>query len=118
LPALPRDIQTGQSIVQQGIALRSSDIDLIWVHGYGFPPGKGGPMFYADHLGPQTIHDAMCKLHDAHGQIFWRVQPGSSAAIWRVNRMLSACMHESQLNTQFQAPLMVSPDHYSFFENS
>ncbi len=69
MPALPRDIQTGQTIVQQGIALRSSDIDLIWVHGYGFPPGKGGPMFYADHLGPQTIHDAMCKLHDAHGQM-------------------------------------------------
>ena len=48
LPALPRDIQTGRTIVQQGIALRSSDIDLIWVHGYGFPPSKGGPMFYPD----------------------------------------------------------------------
>lgn len=44
-------INEGARILDEGIVARPSDIDLIWVHGYGFPIGKGGPMFWADQEG-------------------------------------------------------------------
>ncbi|MFQ5625332.1 MAG: 3-hydroxyacyl-CoA dehydrogenase NAD-binding domain-containing protein [Methyloligellaceae bacterium] len=62
-------INEGAKILQEGIAARPGDIDLVWVYGYGYPPGKGGPMFYADQVGAKAIYDAMCKLHDAHGDM-------------------------------------------------
>ena len=40
-------ISEGQKILDEGIAARSSDIDVIWLNGYGFPRFRGGPMFYA-----------------------------------------------------------------------
>ncbi|RWG82250.1 3-hydroxyacyl-CoA dehydrogenase NAD-binding domain-containing protein [Mesorhizobium sp.] len=40
-------INEGAKILQEGIAARASDIDVVWVNGYGFPIGKGGPMFWA-----------------------------------------------------------------------
>ena len=44
-------INEGARILEEGIALRSGDIDVIWVYGYGFPRWRGGPMFYADTVG-------------------------------------------------------------------
>jgi 3-hydroxyacyl-CoA dehydrogenase len=41
-------IEEGRRILAEGIAQRASDIDLIWVHGYGWPAARGGPMYYAD----------------------------------------------------------------------
>jgi 3-hydroxyacyl-CoA dehydrogenase len=41
-------INEGARILDEGIAARASDIDVIWVYGYGFPAHRGGPMFYAD----------------------------------------------------------------------
>ena len=41
-------ITEGRRILEEGIAVRSSDIDVIWVHGYGFPRDLGGPMFWDD----------------------------------------------------------------------
>lgn len=43
-------IEEGRRILTEGIAQRASDIDLIWVHGYGWPAARGGPMYYADSL--------------------------------------------------------------------
>lgn len=40
---------TGADLVRTGIALRPGDVDLVWIYGYGFPPDRGGPMWYADH---------------------------------------------------------------------
>ncbi|RUM96143.1 3-hydroxyacyl-CoA dehydrogenase [Pseudaminobacter arsenicus] len=40
-------INEGTKILEEGIAARASDIDIVWVNGYGFPVGKGGPMFWA-----------------------------------------------------------------------
>ena len=40
-------INEGAKILEEGIAARASDIDVVWVNGYGFPIGKGGPMFWA-----------------------------------------------------------------------
>jgi 3-hydroxyacyl-CoA dehydrogenase len=41
-------IEEGRRILSEGIAHQASDIDLIWVHGYGWPAARGGPMYYAD----------------------------------------------------------------------
>jgi 3-hydroxyacyl-CoA dehydrogenase len=48
-------INEGARILEEGIALRASDIDVVFLMGYGFPPWRGGPMFYADTVGLCTI---------------------------------------------------------------
>jgi len=44
-------VNEGAKILEEGIALRASDIDVVYLTGYGFPPFRGGPMFYADAVG-------------------------------------------------------------------
>ena len=44
-------INEGAKILGEGIALNPSDIDLVFLHGYGFPKFRGGPMFYAEQIG-------------------------------------------------------------------
>ncbi|MBV9078657.1 MAG: 3-hydroxyacyl-CoA dehydrogenase, partial [Methylobacteriaceae bacterium] len=44
-------INEGAKILEEGIALRASDIDMVWITGYGWPVYRGGPMFYADTVG-------------------------------------------------------------------
>lgn len=48
-------------ILEEGIALKPSDIDVTWVFGYGFSRFKGGPMHYADAVGLPTIAEALSK---------------------------------------------------------
>jgi len=48
-------VNEGAKILEEGIALRASDIDVIWVNGYGWPTYHGGPMFWADSVGLQDI---------------------------------------------------------------
>ena len=60
-------VNEGAKILEEGLALRASDIDVVWLHGYGFPRYRGGPMFWADLVGLQTIYDTMSRLHDQHG---------------------------------------------------
>ena len=50
------------------MALRPSDIDVVWIYGYGFPAYLGGPMFWADRLGLATVYDTMKRLHEEHGE--------------------------------------------------
>ena len=66
-------INEGALILEEGIAAKSSDIDVIYVYGYGFPVYRGGPMKYADEIGLKTVYDAMCKYRDALGEYggFW-----------------------------------------------
>jgi 3-hydroxyacyl-CoA dehydrogenase len=52
-------VNEGAKILQEGIALRASDIDVVYLTGYGFPVSRGGPMFYADTVGLNTILEAM-----------------------------------------------------------
>nr|WP_235594731.1 3-hydroxyacyl-CoA dehydrogenase NAD-binding domain-containing protein [Paraglaciecola hydrolytica] len=61
-------INEGALILEEGIAAKSSDIDVIYVYGYGFPVYRGGPMQYADEIGLKTIYDAMCKYRDELGE--------------------------------------------------
>lgn len=52
-------VNEGGKILEEGIANRSLDIDIVWIYGYGFPVYRGGPMFWADQVGLQTILDAV-----------------------------------------------------------
>ena len=55
-------INEGARILEEGIALHSGDIDVIWFHGYGFPIWRGGPMHYADTVGLSRIRDRLARL--------------------------------------------------------
>jgi 3-hydroxyacyl-CoA dehydrogenase len=48
-------INEGVKILEEGIASRASDIDVVWINGYGWPAYRGGPMFYADAVGAKTV---------------------------------------------------------------
>nr|WP_145552215.1 3-hydroxyacyl-CoA dehydrogenase NAD-binding domain-containing protein [Variovorax boronicumulans] len=48
-------VNEGAKILEEGIAIRASDIDVVWVNGYGWPVYRGGPMFYADTVGLKTV---------------------------------------------------------------
>jgi 3-hydroxyacyl-CoA dehydrogenase len=48
-------INEGAKILAEGKAYRASDIDIVWLNGYGFPAYRGGPMFYADTVGLRTV---------------------------------------------------------------
>jgi 3-hydroxyacyl-CoA dehydrogenase len=48
-------VNEGAKILDEGIAIRASDIDVVWVNGYGWPVYRGGPMFYADTVGLKTV---------------------------------------------------------------
>ncbi len=48
-------INEGVKILEESIASRASDIDVVWINGYGWPAYRGGPMFYADAVGPKTV---------------------------------------------------------------
>ena len=52
-------VNEGAKILEEGIAQRASDIDVVWVYGYGWPVYRGGPMFWADSVGPQKIVDGL-----------------------------------------------------------
>ena len=52
-------INEGARILDEGIATRPGDIDVIWVYGYGWPVWRGGPMYYADRLGLAHIRDRL-----------------------------------------------------------
>jgi len=67
-------VNEGAKVLQEGIAQRASDIDLIYVNGYGFPAWRGGPMFYADTVGLATVYQRICQFHAQHGA-FWTPAP-------------------------------------------
>jgi len=55
-------INEGAKVLEEGIALRALDIDVIYMTGYGFPAYRGGPMFYADMVGLKKIHDRVVEF--------------------------------------------------------
>jgi 3-hydroxyacyl-CoA dehydrogenase len=67
-------VNEGAHILEEGIAMRASDIDVVYLAGYGFPVHRGGPMFYAGRVGLQTVARRMKSFaanpHDEPG--FWR----------------------------------------------
>ena len=70
-------VNEGAHILEEGIAQRASDIDIVYIFGYGFPAWRGGPMFYADSQGllavERTMEGFARDLRD--GKTFWTVAP-------------------------------------------
>ena len=67
-------VNEGARILEEGYARRASDIDIIYLNGYGFPAHRGGPMWYADTVGLKQVCDRVFEFHRQHGEI-WRPAP-------------------------------------------
>ena len=67
-------VNEGAKIVAEGIALRASDIDVVYVNGYGFPAWRGGPMYWAEQAGFGRVVATMQRLAPTHGAR-WRPAP-------------------------------------------
>ncbi len=67
-------VNEGAKILEEGMALRASDIDLIYINGYGFPAHRGGPMFHAETVGLADVYESMCRYAEIHGD-YWRPAP-------------------------------------------
>jgi len=65
-------INEGAKILEEGVAARPVDIDVIWLTGFGFPVYLGGPMFFADQVGLKTVYDALLKYSDQVGAEFFK----------------------------------------------
>jgi 3-hydroxyacyl-CoA dehydrogenase len=61
----------GARILEDGIASRSADIDVIWMNGYGFPRHRGGPMHYADTIGLDKVYATVCEFRERFGPLYW-----------------------------------------------
>jgi 3-hydroxyacyl-CoA dehydrogenase len=68
-------INEGALILEEGIAQRPSDIDVVYVFGYAFPAAKGGPMHYADRVGLKNVYDKICEFRDREGELYWKPAP-------------------------------------------
>jgi len=67
-------VNEGARILEGGYALRASDIDIIYINGYGFPAYRGGPMWYADTVGLKRVYDRICEFQRQHGET-WQPAP-------------------------------------------
>ena len=63
-------INEGAKILEEGKAQRASDIDIVWINGYGWPVYRGGPMFYADLVGPEKVLAKMKNFEATMGEDF------------------------------------------------
>jgi 3-hydroxyacyl-CoA dehydrogenase len=67
-------INEGARVLEEGIAARAVDIDIVYVYGYGFPSWRGGPMWYADTIGLKNVYERVCEFHRQHGDL-WKPAP-------------------------------------------
>ncbi len=67
-------VNEGARILEEGMALRSVDIDIIYINGYGFPAHRGGPMFHADLTGLAAVYERVNQFHQQHG-VLWTPAP-------------------------------------------
>ena len=84
-------INEGARVLEERIAYRASDIDVVYTSGYGFPRYRGGPMFYADTVGLKKIHEGILEFERRFGSRYWQPAPllkqlaidGSSFGQWQ-----------------------------------
>jgi len=67
-------VNEGARILEEGIAIRAGDIDVVYVYGYGFPASRGGPMFWAEQSGLARVVETLQRLAPTHGAR-WRPAP-------------------------------------------
>ena len=65
-------VNEGAKILEEGIAARPLDVDVIWIYGYGFPVYRGGVLFWADQVGVKTIHDKINEIYQQTGSDAWK----------------------------------------------
>ncbi|HEX6530810.1 MAG TPA: 3-hydroxyacyl-CoA dehydrogenase NAD-binding domain-containing protein, partial [Burkholderiales bacterium] len=68
-------VNEGARIREEGIALRASDIDMVYLTGYGFPPYRGGPMFYADTVGLDKVLKSIESFQKGYQGSQWEPAP-------------------------------------------
>ena len=73
-------VNEGARIVAEGIAQRASDVDIVYLNGYGFPLHRGGPMLYADQVGLVNVERALKRF---------AAEPGADVAFWTPAALLS-----------------------------
>jgi len=69
--ALLAMISEAAQVIEQGIVSEKAAVDLIWLHGYGFPRAKGGPMFMAEQYGLASLQTQMDKMRELQGDKIW-----------------------------------------------
>jgi 3-hydroxyacyl-CoA dehydrogenase len=67
-------VNEGARILEEGFALRSVDIDIVYLYGYGFPAYRGGPMKYADLVGLPKVYERILEFEKQHGEL-WKPAP-------------------------------------------
>jgi len=80
-------VNEGARILEEGIAARASDIDLVYLNGYGFPLKRGGPMLYADTVGLPNVARALRRI---------AAQPGADTAFWTPAPLLARLADEGK----------------------
>ncbi len=68
-------INEGAHILGEHIAQRASDIDVVYIHGYGYPRWRGGPMHYGDNVGLKSVAAAVTRFAEGDGALFWKPAP-------------------------------------------
>jgi 3-hydroxyacyl-CoA dehydrogenase len=68
-------VNEGAKILEEGIAIRGSDIDVTWVNGYGWPVYRGGPMHWADSVGLPEIVEKITGYSESLGGRHWELSP-------------------------------------------
>ena len=68
-------VNEGARLLEEGIALRASDIDIVYLTGFGFPIWRGGPMFYADSVGLPQVLNRIEEFQAKHGSGLWTPAP-------------------------------------------
>ncbi len=85
-------VNEGARILEDGIAQRSSDIDVVYLNGYGYPAFRGGPMFYADQIGLTEVARVLRRI---------AATPGADAAFWSPAPLLVRLAHEGSSFSEF-----------------
>jgi 3-hydroxyacyl-CoA dehydrogenase len=86
-------INEGARILEDGIAQRASDIDLVYLNGYGFPAYRGGPMFFADQTGLHQVVRSLQRI---------AAQPGSDVGVWTPAPLLTRLAQQGQTFNGFK----------------
>jgi 3-hydroxyacyl-CoA dehydrogenase len=68
-------INEGARVLDEGIAQRPGDIDIVYIYGYGFPAHRGGPMFYGSSVGMDQVYRRVCEFRDSLRADDWEPAP-------------------------------------------
>jgi 3-hydroxyacyl-CoA dehydrogenase len=86
-------VNEGARIIDEGIAQRSSDVDIVYLNGYGFPPYRGGPMFYAEQTGLSEVTRVLRRIASS---------PGADVEFWTPAPLLERLALEGKTFAEFK----------------